>query len=335
VNALTMREFNPIDISAESAGPDVSVLMPAYNCRAFVGEAIASIQRQTLSNIEIVIVNDKSTDDTLQVVQSFAEADPRIRVINAPTNQGCAGALNLGLQHCRAPFIARMDADDVAMVDRLERQRAYLFHNPGVALVGGAVVSIDGQGRLMDKGRSPLIPIGDKTIAESLLFGPPCYHPSWFVRRELYAALQGYRLLIACEDYDFLLRAITSGYRLANLPDIVMKLRIRPERASSYMGLRQERLHRYVIRLYQERIKGGVDSFDAAAARSIANPGKLGVWIHNLGGKFVSRGFHSNHRSAKLFLLAVSAIVSPWHARYFFHRARTRWICRAQLRERL
>jgi glycosyltransferase involved in cell wall biosynthesis len=314
---------------AEQQSPVISVLMAAYNCEAFIAEAIASIQRQTVSNIEMIVVNDGSTDGTLRIIESIASTDSRVRVINMPGNGGCVAAWNHGLDHCRAPYIARMDADDIAIENRLEKQLLFLERHPEIALVGGAVLTIDSQGKLIDLGGPSLIPLSQHAIARTLLLGTPCYHPCWFARRELYAALQGYRALVACEDYDFLLRAVTSGYKLANLPDVVMKLRKLPGQASSQ--LRNWKMHRYVIRLYRERAQRQQDSFNPEAAREIARSGRFAGRLHHLSVACLNRGFQSRRKWIKFFFLAAAALLSPWQARYFLDRLRARRICRSAL----
>src|ERR1700761_1168008 len=115
------------------AAPKITVLMPAYNAAKYIGEAIASVLEQTFGDFELVIVNDGSTDDTLAVINTFN--DSRIIIISQP-NQGVASALNTGLQHSRAQYIARFDADDVCHPQRLEKQYRFLQNNPEYILVG-------------------------------------------------------------------------------------------------------------------------------------------------------------------------------------------------------
>jgi glycosyltransferase involved in cell wall biosynthesis len=311
--------------------PIISVLMAVYNCEDFVVDAIASLQRQTLSNIEIVVVDDGSTDRTLELLESMAHIDTRIRVLRTAANHGCVSAWNLGLPYCRSPFIAKMDSDDVAVENRLEKQLNYLTANPQIALVGGAVSTIDFQGNPIELiGNSP-IPFTESAIRRSLLLGTPCLHPCWLARRDLYVALGGYREIIPGEDYDFLLRAVTAGYNLANIQDIIMKIRIRPGQISSKFALRQRKMQSYVIKLYRERIHDGADSFDQNDARTEAMSGKLAGMLHNQAGRWVGRGFQSKKRWKKVAFLAAAALISPWQARYFIDRIRMRLICRSAL----
>ena len=117
--------------------PKVSVLMPAYNSEKYIAEAIESILNQTFSDFEFIIINDGSTDKTAEIVDGYARADKRIKFINNKKNQGLIAVLNQGLDLCRGEYIARMDSDDIAINDRLEKQVAYLDANPHVGAVGG------------------------------------------------------------------------------------------------------------------------------------------------------------------------------------------------------
>ena len=99
--------------------PKVTVLMPAYNAERYIADAIRSVLEQTFTDFELLIVNDGSTDDTAKVIASFK--DPRVMLLSQQ-NKGVSAALNLGLSHARAPYVARFDADDICYPDRLKIQ---------------------------------------------------------------------------------------------------------------------------------------------------------------------------------------------------------------------
>src|SRR6185312_9442504 len=113
--------------------PKITVLMPAYNAGKYIREAVQSVLRQTYRDFELLIVNDGSTDDTLEIALSFT--DPRVVVVNKE-HKGIAAALNTGLKLATAPFIARFDADDICMPTRLETQFNFLQDHPDYVLVG-------------------------------------------------------------------------------------------------------------------------------------------------------------------------------------------------------
>ena len=305
--------------------PIISVLIPAHNVEPFVQESVASIQSQTIRDIQLVVVNDGSTDGTLDLLQQLASKDSRILVISTPVRTGIVGAMNLGLRSCSAPYVARMDADDIAAADRLEKQIRFLQSHADIALVGSAMRTINESGQ--EVGTSP-VPITEKAIMKSLVFGPPCSHMCWLARRELYEKLEGYRELPTAEDYDFLLRAVTSGFKLANLPEPLMSVRIRSGNTGDTVGLKQRKTHSYVLRLYKERLRRGRDSFSRADyERAIRSNGTASA-LHRSATRLVRRAFAKRGRLRRLCYFALAAALSPWQARYFLDRLRLRFILR-------
>ena len=116
--------------------------MPVYNGARYVAEAIDSILAQTFSDFEFIIVDDGSTDRSLKIIRNYEKRDARIKVISRP-NTGIVGALNDALAAAESEFIARMDADDVALPDRFQAQLDYVRNNPDVVALGSRVIGID------------------------------------------------------------------------------------------------------------------------------------------------------------------------------------------------
>lgn len=300
--------------------PIISVLIPAHNVQSYVRESVASIQNQTMRDIQIVVVNDGSSDDTLGIVQNIASKDPRVHVIDTP-KRGIVAALNAGLLKCSAPFIARMDADDIAMPDRLEKQLRFLESHPDIALVGSATKTINESGE--EVGLSPA-PTTEKALMKTLALASPCGHMCWLVRRELYEKLEGYRELAPAEDYDFLLRAVTTGFKLSNLPEALMRVRTRSGNSADTAGLKQRKAQRYVIRLYKERLRSGRDSFCRADYERAIRSSGVASALHREATRLVRRGFEKPGKLRRMCCFALAAILSPWQARYFLDRLRWR-----------
>jgi glycosyltransferase involved in cell wall biosynthesis len=297
----------------------ISVLMAVYNVEAYVAEALASIQSQTYTDIEIVVVDDGSTDATLRIVEQMASCDSRIIIVRSPRNLGLPLALNLGLGFCHAPFIAKMDGDDIARPFRLERQLRFLEDHSDIALVGCATSAIDERGQPIPGLGVSLKPITQEAISRTLLLASPCSH-IWLARREVYGKLSGYREISVAEDYDFLLRAITAGFRITNLPEILMLIRTRSGNISS--RLEQRKAHYYIASLYRERMRNVQDSFSLEGYKRAVNSSRLENGVFQLAMKCVRRGLLSHSRMLRYGLLAISALISPWQARYFFLRLR-------------
>ena len=131
------------------AVPAISVVMSVYNGEQFVAQSIESVLRQTFPGFELLIVNDASTDRTREIVTSFR--DPRIRIVDNPSNVGLTRSLNRGLALARGRFVARQDADDLSLPTRLAEQLAFMRANPGVALVGTQARVMDARGRVLPR----------------------------------------------------------------------------------------------------------------------------------------------------------------------------------------
>jgi glycosyltransferase involved in cell wall biosynthesis len=297
----------------------ISVLMAVYNVEAFVAEALVSIQSQTYTDIEIVVVDDGSTDGTLRIVEHLASFDTRIIIIRSLRNLGLPLALNLGLAYCQAPFIARMDGDDIALPVRLEKQLRFLEDHSDIALVGCATSAIDERGQLIPGLRVSKKPITHDAIAKTLLYASPCSH-IWLARREVYDTLRGYREVSVAEDYDFLLCAITAGYFITNLPESLMLIRTRSGNISS--RLEQRKAHYYIANLYRERIRNGQDSFSREGYERAVRSSRLENGVFRMAMKCVHKGLLSHSRVLRYFLMAISVLISPWQARYFLLRLR-------------
>ncbi len=192
--------------------------MPVFNRAGMIAEAINSIQTQSLSNLEIVVVDDGSTDDTVAVVEAID--DPRLRLIRHERNQGIPGARNTGLAAARGDFIAWLDSDDLARPRRLELQLAFLEANPNIAMVGACAATI-GTG-VKRKLRSA--PGRHEIIRPTLLFRAAFKQSSLIGRA---AILKNYPYnpdFPVCEDLDMFLR-VSADHRVANLPEVLMERR--------------------------------------------------------------------------------------------------------------
>jgi len=193
--------------------------MPARDAAAYLREALDSVLAQSVRDLELVAVDDGSTDDTPRILGEYAARDERVRVL-AREAQGLAPALNAGCAAARAPVVARMDADDVMLPGRLERQLAFLDAHPDVGLLGGAYVLLGPGGERLATIRYPA---DDAALQDALLRGNCFAHPTVAFRRALWEELGGYRLRNA-EDYDLWLR-MAERTRLASLREPVLLYR--------------------------------------------------------------------------------------------------------------
>ena len=199
----------------------LSVILPVRNGLPHIHAAIDSVLNQSWTALELIVVDNCSTDLTLEAIQSFR--DPRIRV-TTESRIGGPTAFNTGLLLATGTYIARMDADDVALRDRFRRQIAHLQANEDISILGTQAYKISDSGALI--GRS-IVPQTPSAIRLASRHAAPFVHPTLMFRRTVWDKLGGYREFSPGADYDMLLRAIDAGFRIANLPDFLLNYRIR------------------------------------------------------------------------------------------------------------
>ena len=203
--------------------PIISILMGVYNCEKYLGEVIESLLAQTLTDFELIIVDDGSTDRSGNILERYAAHDKRIHVITQE-NEGVGRAVNNALQLARGRYIARSDADDFSYPERLEKQLAFMESNPDVVMVGTSVMWIDPLG----------IPIGlcpmeyDHELIEIELLkgnGSAICQPSVMIRTDVLKNIGGYdNRWRVTEDLDLFLRLAEVG-RLTNMREVLVNWR--------------------------------------------------------------------------------------------------------------
>ena len=210
--------------------PLVSVVMTAYNAAEFVSAAVASIQSQTYPNWELIVVNDGSSDKTGDILKNIARKDKRIKLISYNKNRGASYASNLGLSKTRGLLIARMDADDIALPDRLAKQVEYLLNNPSVIAVGGQCQLIDRKGKVTGEKSFPLT---YTQIYRALYQYNPIQHPTIMINTKLLGdkRIQYHSDVVLAHDLELLFFLSQYG-KLANLADVVLKYRIHTDSLS-------------------------------------------------------------------------------------------------------
>jgi Glycosyl transferase family 2 len=200
--------------------PLISVLLPAYNGMPYLPETMESVLAQTFRDFELIVLDDGSSDNTPQYLGTIS--DSRMRVVRL-NRGGLAAALNHGLQVARAPIIARIDADDVALPDRFRLQYDYLETHPACLAVGTQSQQVNERGEAVGEGRYPTTTLA---IRWQALFRSPVLHPSSMYRLEPVRAVGGYRQEFdVAEDYDLWTRLLARG-ELGNLPGRLLRYRV-------------------------------------------------------------------------------------------------------------
>lgn len=208
----------------------VDVLMPAYNAAATIREAIESIRAQTFADWRLIVVDDGSTDATAAILAELSAADDRVHVISKK-NEGIVEARNDALQAADAEFIACLDADDIALADRFERQLAFLAVRPDCVAMGGFVDHMDEEGRPLSGMTQSGAP-SDADAGQAPALEPYIVHSTLMARRADVVAAGGYRHVPNSEDSDLFWRLLERG-TLVNLNETFAKYRVHTQSISS------------------------------------------------------------------------------------------------------
>jgi Glycosyl transferase family 2 len=235
--------------------PAISVIMSVFNNAPHLDAAIGSICAQTFTDFEFLIVNDGSTDGSGAIIDEWASRDSRIRPLHQD-NHGFIYSLNRMIAEARAPWLARMDGDDISYPERFAEQMAWLSDNPGYAIVGTQIDLIDDRGQPAGiANRVPQTPAQFEAVREH---GPLMMHNSVLMGRDVVQAIGGYRAAFRhAEDYDLWLRTMEQ-MPMANLAQALVAYRQSPSQVS----------YRHVV---EQRINAAV-AFEAGEERRAGRP---------------------------------------------------------------
>lgn len=225
--------------------PKVTVLMAVHNGEKYLEDAVKSILRQTLRNFIFLIIDDASTDSSATILSNLARKDARIRILTNSKNLGLAASLNRGIAQVETPYIARMDADDIALPLRLERQLAYMEQNPDICASGTwALHFMDDKYIQTYKTPCNINILRNRTLK----FSPQIIHPTAFIRTASLKAIQGYDEHFSCaQDYDLWLRLLKQGI-LSNIPHPLLLYRIHDTNISKIKAEQQVINHFLALR---------------------------------------------------------------------------------------
>ena len=199
--------------------PETTVLIPAYNCGKYVKETLDSVLKQKYRDYEILIIDDGSTDDTVQVIEDYKSK--KIRYLKNTENAGIVETLNKGLKMANGEFIARMDADDVMLGNRLENQVSFLKQNAAYGMVGGWYNIMNENGYLLNTSRTHQDP---DFLRLGLIFRNQFAHPAITMRTSVAEKLKYDPEFQYCEDHDLWIR-FSEVCKVTNLPEIYLSYR--------------------------------------------------------------------------------------------------------------
>lgn len=248
--------------------PLVSVILPAYNCAQFLPQAIESILHQTISDFELLVVYDDSSDDTLQIIERFTTQDSRVRLVHGK-KEYLVGALNLGIDESCGKYIARMDADDISKPERFEKQIT-LMQSHQLDLCGSDILVISEAGALLE---ALVMPYSPELIAITLACTVPFAHGSVMIRSSF---MKEYHLQYAkdsnAEDYDLWCRAFYQGARFGNVGDFLFSYR---HLATSLSKVHAKAVNRNTKALRRQFVSNNLATVEQAIEKTIASRAQL------------------------------------------------------------
>lgn len=228
----------------------ISVVMSTYNePEEWIRKSIESILGQTIKRLEFLIVCDNPNNkELINLLEEYKEKDKRIKLIINEKNIGLTKSLNKALNMIVGDFIARMDSDDIAIKDRLEKQLKYLKDN-NLDLIGSGVVCIDEEENEITTLNN--LPKDNESFKKRVIYNNCMPHPTWFGKAEVFKDNRGYRDVSYAEDYDFLLRALEKGFKLGNIREVLLKYRMRSTSISNKNGLKQFITSKQLVEAYK------------------------------------------------------------------------------------
>jgi glycosyltransferase involved in cell wall biosynthesis len=198
--------------------------MPVFNASAYVSQAIESILSQTYKNFEFIIIDDCSTDNTYNILKSYARKDSRIRLYKNKINLGVSTTSNIAISLARCKYLARIDADDISLPTRFEKQLKFLKENKTTIAVGGQCIVIDSDNKIIGYKK---FPTNSDKLADMLFWAIPLQQPSMMINRSLLPKNFTWYIKnqTSAEEVNLMFHLLKFG-QLANLPDYLIYYRI-------------------------------------------------------------------------------------------------------------
>lgn len=242
--------------------PKITVIMSVFNGSEFLAESIQSILDQTFKEFEFIIVDDGSTDNSLDIIRSFESADSRIKVISK-LNEGLAKSLNTAISISKGEYIARMDADDISYKNRLEKQYEFMQKNKSIDLCGCSMDIIDELGNVTSE---KIQTSNNHEIHKKRFFQSPILHITFFGKKLFFLKNNGYREEFKyAQDYDLVMRGIDSGAKICNIKHKLVQYRDYQKKIEPKKFIQQFRMTELIVKLSREREQFGkeVSSLDS------------------------------------------------------------------------
>jgi glycosyltransferase involved in cell wall biosynthesis len=295
----------------------VSIIMSTYREPInYLTSSIESILNQTFKDFEFIIVNDNHDDANLDnFLKQVASKDSRVKLVKNSRNLGLAESLNRALHIANGDYIARMDADDISLPARLERQIEFLEENKEIYLCGTGVILIDEH----DKEIAKVIHPNTNSQKEYLFGYATILHPTWVFRRTIIEKVSGYRKLKYAQDVDFLVRLILSGFCAGNIEEPLLKYRIYKKKDPI------KDIYQIETSFYIRKLVINTKIFEEGVEMLINNklkkPNYFLINLHKLATRLRNKAIELKLKNNKIFyfiLIILSSFISPYQFLYLY-----------------
>lgn len=263
----------------------ISVVMSVFNDEKYIREAIESVLMQTYKDFEFIIVDDGSIDKSADIIKSYK--DSRIQFLQQ-SNNGTASALNAGIRISKGKYIARIDADDICLPERFQKQLDYIEDAPNCAAVGSAAEIIDKNGRYL----YTYYPPSDKNVIKSMLPNSPFFHSSVLFRKEIAEKCNFYNEKLYLSQDGVLFTQMAQYGELHNLPEILIKYRISPGALTTISKKLTARKNEIIKKAV---VNGDISDNDALQLKNLRRKQskrfRLGNYYYRVGSIYLTNNF--------------------------------------------
>jgi len=256
--------------------------MPVYNAEVYLQEAIESILNQTFKDFEFIIIDGYSTDNSYEIIKKYAKIDGRIVAIRTDENLKLIETLNMAIRIAKGKYIARMDADDISLSNRLQKQFDYMENNSEIGISGGTMQIIDTKGKVIGKRKYHL---NDEHIRKNIFLYSPFSHPLIIIRKEILDKTGCYDPEYShAEDYELYFR-IGKYAKFGNLEDILLKYRVHKKSVTISKIQKMEAMTLKIRKKYSTGYGYSMTLYDKIYNMIIRMtyfiPYKIKIWIFN------------------------------------------------------
>lgn len=240
--------------------PKVSVVMACYKESVdWLELAVDSILDQTFSSLElIVVVDNPEHSSAIDLLETKRQTDNRLVVLINDQNMGLPKSLNRGFSNAKGEYFCRMDADDIASPERIEKQVKCLEADYTIGLLGTGITNIDSKGQVIGVKSFLKTPLA---IEKAIQYRSVACHPTWLMRKSVYQEINGYRYFPSSEDYDFLYRVLDAGFKISNLSEPLLQYRLHDGSMTSALSSFQYQVKHYIQLLHKQRKHSGTDKY--------------------------------------------------------------------------